>query len=127
MLSLISSLFFSSLLFSHSWIKPGGSSYDGQCCHAKSQGNLLSDVDYFQRRWSHVCTAMGDRIKNLINYITRMNVEYKVNMRLDMLTQDGSPCHIHMFNYCTKYRDKIFQYAIIQSDAKPSSIEKMTI
>jgi hypothetical protein len=63
----------------------------------------------------------------LINYITNMNGEYKVNTRLDMLTQDGSHCHLHMINYFTKYRKEIFQYAIIKSDAKPSSIEELTI
>ena len=56
-----------------------------------------------------------------------MNVEDKVNMRLDMLTRDGSPGHIHMINYFTKYRDEIFQYEIFQSDVKPSSIEELPI
>jgi len=56
-----------------------------------------------------------------------MNVEDKVNTRLDTLTQDGSPGHIHMINYFTKYRDEIFQYAIFQSDVKPSSIKELTI
>jgi hypothetical protein len=32
-----------------------------------------------------------------------------------------------MINYFTKYRDEIFQYAIIKSDVKPSSIEELTI
>jgi len=32
-----------------------------------------------------------------------------------------------MINYFTKYRNEIFQYAIIKSDAKPSSIEELTI
>ena len=32
-----------------------------------------------------------------------------------------------MINYCIKYRNEIFQYAIIKSDAKPSSIEELTI
>ena len=32
-----------------------------------------------------------------------------------------------MFNYFTKYRDKIFQYAIIKLDVKPSSIVELTI
>jgi len=50
-----------------------------------------------------------------------------MNTRLDMLAQDGSPGHIHMINYITKYRNEIFQYAIIKSDAKPSSIEEFTI
>jgi hypothetical protein len=31
-----------------------------------------------------------------------------------------------MINYFTKYRNEIFQYAIIKSDAKPSSIEELT-
>ena len=56
-----------------------------------------------------------------------MNVEDKVNMRLDMLTRDGSPGHIYMINYFTKYRDEIFQYEIFQSDVKPSSIEELPI
>ena len=56
-----------------------------------------------------------------------MNVEDKVNMRLDMLTRDGSPGHIHMINYFTKYRDEIFQYAIFQSNLKTSSIEELAI
>ena len=55
-------------------------------------------------------------MKNLITYLMTMNVEDKVNMRLDMLMQDGSPGHIHTINYFTKYRDEIFQYAIFQSD-----------
>ncbi len=63
----------------------------------------------------------------LINYITNMNGEYKVNTRLDMLMLDGFPGHIHMINYFTKYRDEIFQYAIFQSDVKPSSIKELTI
>ena len=93
----------------------------------QSQGNLLRDVNYFQQRWSHARTAKGDKMKNLINYITRMDMEYKANTRLDMLTRDGSPGHVHMINYFTKYRNEIFQYAIIKSDAKPSSIEELTI
>jgi len=66
-------------------------------------------------------------MKNLITYLMTMNVEDKVNTRLDMLTRDGSPGHIHMINYFTKYRDEIFQYAIFQSDVNPSSIEELTI
>ena len=65
----------------------------------QSQGHLLCDVNYFQQRWSHSHKAKGDKMKNLINYITSMNVEYKVNTRLDMLALDGSPGHIHMINY----------------------------
>ena len=64
---------------------------------------------------------------NLISYITRMDMEYKANTRLDMLTRDGSPGHVHMINYFTKYRTEIFQYAIIKSDAKPSCIVELTI
>ena len=93
----------------------------------QSQGNLLRDVNYFQQQWSNACKAEGDKMKNLINYITRMDMEYKANTRLDMLTRDGSPGHVHMINYFTKYRNEIFQYAIIKSDAKPSSIEELTI
>ena len=48
-------------------------------------------------------------MKNLINYITSMNVKDKVNTRLDMIAQNGSPGHMHMINYFTKYRDEIFQ------------------
>jgi hypothetical protein len=66
-------------------------------------------------------------MKNLINYITRMDMEYKVNTRLDMLTRDGSPGHIHMINYFTKNRNQIYNYAIIKSDEKPSSIKELTI
>ncbi len=66
-------------------------------------------------------------MKNLITYLKTMNVEDKMNMRLDMLARDGSPGHVHMINYFTKYRNEIFQYAIIKSDAKPSSIEELTI
>jgi hypothetical protein len=66
-------------------------------------------------------------MKNLITYLKTMNVEDKMNTRLDMLARDGSPGHIHMINYFTKYRNEIFQYAIIKSDAKPSSIEELTI
>jgi hypothetical protein len=32
-----------------------------------------------------------------------------------------------MINYFTKYRDEIFEYAIIKSDVKPSSIKELTI
>jgi hypothetical protein len=66
-------------------------------------------------------------MKNPITYLKTMNGEDKLNSRLDMLAQDGSPGHIHMINYITKYRNEIFQYAIIKSDAKPSSIEEFTI
>jgi len=93
----------------------------------QSQGNLLRDVNYFQQRWSHAHKAKGDKMKNLINYITRMDMEYKANTTLDMLTRDGSPGHVHMINYFTKYRNEIFQYAIIKSDAKPSCIVELTI
>jgi hypothetical protein len=65
-------------------------------------------------------------MKNLITYLMNMNVEDKMNMRLDMLARDGSPGHTHMINYCIKYRNEIFQYAIIKSDAKLSSIEELT-
>jgi hypothetical protein len=41
----------------------------------QSQGNLLSDVNYFQKRLRHACKAEGDKTKNLINYITRMDME----------------------------------------------------
>jgi hypothetical protein len=75
----------------------------------QSQGNLLRGMDYFQRQWSHVCPAARDKMKNLINYITSMNVKDKVNTRLDMIAQNGSPGHMHMINYFTKYRDEIFQ------------------
>jgi hypothetical protein len=61
----------------------------------QSQGNLLHDVNYFQKRWSHASKAKGDKMKNLITYLKTMNVEDKMNTRLDMLTQDGSPGHIH--------------------------------
>jgi hypothetical protein len=64
-------------------------------------------------------------MKNLINYM--MNIEYKAETRLDMLTRDGSPGHVHMINYFMKYRTEIFQYAIIKSDAKPSCIKELTI
>jgi hypothetical protein len=93
----------------------------------QSQGNLLRDVNYFQQRWSHARTAKGDKMKNLITYLKTMNVEDKMNTRLDMLPRDGFPGHVHMINYFTKYRKEIFQYAIIKSDAKPSSIEELTI
>ena len=43
------------------------------------------------------------------------------------MDRDGSPGHIHTINYFTKYRDKIFQYAIFQSDARPISIKELTI
>jgi hypothetical protein len=66
-------------------------------------------------------------MKYLITYLRTMNVEDEVNRRLDMIARDGSPGHIHMFNYFTKYRDKIFHYAIIKLDVKPSSIEELTI
>jgi hypothetical protein len=92
----------------------------------QSQGNLLCDMNYFQQQWSHARKAKGDKMKNLITYLKTMNVEDKMNTRLDMLTRDGSPGHIHMINYFTKYRNEIFQYAIIKSDAKPSSIEELT-
>jgi hypothetical protein len=63
----------------------------------------------------------------MITYLKTMNVEDKMITRLDMLVQDGSPGHIHMINYFTKYRNEIFQYAIIKSDAKQSSIKELTI
>jgi hypothetical protein len=91
----------------------------------QSQGNLLSCVDYFQWRWSHFRPAAIDKMKNLINYITRMDIEYKLNTRLDMLTQDGSPGHIHVINYFTKYRDEIFQHAIFQSDEKTKQYRRI--
>ena len=93
----------------------------------QSQGNLLREVNYFQQQWSHARKAKGDKMKNLITYLMNMNVEDKMNTRLDMLPRDGSPGHIHMINYFIKYRKEIFQYAIIKSDAKPSSIEELTI
>jgi len=86
----------------------------------QSQGNLLHNVNYFQQQWSHVHEAEGDKMKNLINYITRMDMEYKVNTRLDKLTRDGSPGHDQLF---TKNRNEIYNYAIIKSDEKPSSRE----
>jgi hypothetical protein len=53
----------------------------------QSQGNLLRDMNYFQQQWSHARKAKGNKMKNLINYITRMDMEYKANTtRLDMLT-----------------------------------------
>ena len=93
----------------------------------QSQGNLLRDVNYFQQRWSHARKAKGDKMKNLITYLKTMNVEDKMNTRLDMLARDGSPGHVHMINYFTKYRNEIFQYANIKADAKPSCIEELTI
>jgi hypothetical protein len=66
-------------------------------------------------------------MKNLITYLKTMNVEDKMNTMLDMLARDGSPSHVHMINYFTKYINEIFKYAIIKSDAKPSSIEELTI
>jgi len=51
----------------------------------QSQGNLLHGVNYFQRRWSHARKAKGDKMKNLITYLRAMNVEDKVNTRLDMI------------------------------------------
>ena len=65
-------------------------------------------------------------MKNQITYLKTMNVEDKMNTRLVMLARDGTPGHVHMINYFTKYRNEIFQYAIIISDAKPSSIEELT-
>jgi hypothetical protein len=53
-------------------------------------------------------------MKNLTTYLMNMNVEDKMNTRLDMLPRDGSPGHIHMINYFIKYRKEIFQYAIIK-------------
>ena len=53
----------------------------------QSQGNLLRDMNYFQQQWSHARKAKGNKMKNLINYTTRMDMEYKANTtRLDMLT-----------------------------------------
>ena len=54
-------------------------------------------------------------------------MEGEKNTRLDILTRDGSHSQVHMINYFTNYRNEIFQYAIIKSDAKPSSIEELTI
>jgi len=51
----------------------------------QSQGNLLHDVNYFQQRWSHARKAKGGKMKNLITYLKNMNVEDKMNTRLDML------------------------------------------
>jgi hypothetical protein len=51
----------------------------------QSQGNLLRDVNYFQQQWSHARKAKGGRMKNLITYLKTMNVDDKMNMRLDML------------------------------------------
>ena len=65
-------------------------------------------------------------MKNQITYLKTMNVEDKMNTRLVMRARDGTPGHVHMINYFTKYRNEIFQYAIIISDAKPSSIEELT-
>ena len=93
----------------------------------QSQGNLLRDVKYFQQRWSHARIAKEDKMKNLMNYITRMDMESKANTRLNKLTRDGSPGHVHTINYFMKFRNEIFQYAIIKSDAKPNSIEESTI
>jgi hypothetical protein len=85
-------------------------------------------MDYFQRQWSHAHKAEGGKMKNLITYLMTMNVEDKVNTRLDMIGQDGSPGHMHMINYFTKYRDEIiFQHANIKLDTKPSSIEELAI
>ena len=44
-----------------------------------------------------------------------------------MLTRDGTSGHVHIINYFMKYRNEIFQYAIIKSDGKPSNIEELTI
>ena len=66
-------------------------------------------------------------MKNLITYLMNMHVEDKMKTRLDMLPRDGSPGHVHMINYFTKYRNEIFQYAIFQSNLKTSSIEELAI
>jgi hypothetical protein len=47
---------------------------------------------------------------SLITYLRTMNVEDKVNTRLDVIARDGSPGYIHIINYFTNYRDEIFQY-----------------
>ena len=94
---------------------------DNDVMQSQGQVNLLRGMDYFQQRWSHACKAEGGKMKNLITYLMTMNVEDKVNMRMGMMARDDSPRHMHMINYFTRYRDEIFQYAIIKSDAKPSS------
>jgi len=72
----------------------------------QSQGNLMRDVNYFQQqRWNHAHEAEGGKMKNLITYLKTM----KMNTRLDMLTGDGSPSHIYMINYFTKYRNETNQ------------------
>ena len=64
----------------------------------------LAKMGNAQQRWSHARKAKGDKMKNLITYLMNMNVEDKMNTRLDMLPQDGSPSHTHMINYFIKYR-----------------------
>jgi hypothetical protein len=53
----------------------------------QSQGNLLRGKDYFQWQWSHARKVKGDKMKNLITYLSlrTMNVKDKVNTRLDMI------------------------------------------
>ena len=40
---------------------------------------------YFQQQWSHARKAKGDEMKTLSTYLRTMNVEDKVNTRLDMI------------------------------------------
>ena len=79
-------------------------------CKVRGIYCVASGKNYFQRQWSHALKAKGDKMMSLITYLRTMNVEDKVNTRLDVIARDGSPGHIHIINYFTNYRDEIFQY-----------------
>jgi hypothetical protein len=83
----------------------------------QSQGNLLRGVNYFQTTdFTHL-----HRMSNLIDYIRSVYRIHGRDTRLMTLSQDGTPLHISMIEYFTRFRDDILQRA------KLTCFEELTV
>jgi hypothetical protein len=83
----------------------------------QSQGNLLRGVNYFQTTdFTHL-----HRMSNVIDYIRSVYRNLGRDTRLMTLPQDGTPLHISMIEYFTRFRDDILQRA------KLTCFEELTV
>jgi hypothetical protein len=83
----------------------------------QSQGNLLRGVNYFQTTdFTHL-----HQMSNLIDYIRSVYRNLGRDARLMTLPQDGTPLHISMIEYFTRFRDDILQRA------KLTCFEELTV
>ena len=84
---------------------------------AKFANVNVDSVHYFQTTdFTHL-----HRMSNLIDYIRSVYRNLGRDTRLMTLPQDGTPLHISMIEYFTRFRDDILQHA------RPTCFDELTV